>query len=707
MAGHSYGITSLNTGTKDFIGIDGEGINLANGEHKYVLFGVGDYQIESDDDLDWFAILPFVYVLHIDDIAFVGFYLSYDFDRWIRTIPENKAYRLLTTEGREARKSTSKNLHSKVLPVDMPYGWQINLLGKKMLECRHRECDCDIYYCKCPGKGPWIRLCDSGSFFQSSFLKAIDPDSWQEPIATHDEYELIKKGKENRADADHVTDEMRFYNRLENEILARLMRVLNAGFRLMGIVLSPGQWFGPGQAAQKWMKNEHITQNKELKEKVPQWFLESARMSYYGGWFEIMMHGIIPGDTYEYDINSAYPAIISTLPCLLHGTYQRGSGPYNGDAGSKGFVLVYAYISAVPDTKNHEISIIGTMPYRGRDGKIFRPTRTMGWYWKHEIDAAIRADLIKSYEVYEWVSYEPADCDNACPMAGISGLYDMRNEVGKDTPLGKGCKLAYNAMYGKFAQSIGHPLFANPIWASLITAGCRVMILDAIATHPKGKADVAMVATDAVFFLTPHPGLPISNKLGEWDYSIRHNLTQYKPGVYWDDKTRMAISEGRNASFKARGIASADFSHSISSVDDRFREWDNNPPNNIYGSGIVDDWPVVTFKTSFSMVSCLQALRRNKWYLAGFVHHELEMRQNSNPYDKRNGVWASRLEDGRIVWRSEPWTLPVDDCETKPYEKRFGMDDPWSLESLEQDGITPDGLPIDLIGDILEGNTNG
>src|SRR5256885_2771992 len=100
---------------------------------------------------------------------------------------------------------------------------------------------------------------------------------------------------------------------------------------------------GPGQAAQKWLKNKKITTANEIQETVPIWFLEAARASYFGGWFEIMMHGMVPGITYEYDINSAYPYIISSLPCLLHGEYKGGSGkpPENSR-----YVLVYASLSS-------------------------------------------------------------------------------------------------------------------------------------------------------------------------------------------------------------------------------------------------------------------------------------------------------------------------------------------------------------------------
>lgn len=700
IVGPSSGITDQKShhsvGTKGFICVDGEGINLPNGEHRYVLFGVGQDQIENEKGLGWNEILEFLYSKYRRGYAFVGFYLGYDFDRWLRTMPEKKVERLLTSEGRESRKSSSPNLHSRVLPVDMPFNWQINMLGKKMFEFRKRSCHCDIFYCKCSGKGPWMRICDSGSFFQSSFLKAIDPSKWTNPIVTDDEYELIKKGKENRADADHITEEMRFYNRLENEILTRLMNVLNSGFLEMGIVLAPGQWFGPGQAAQKWLKKEKVTTAKQINESVPIWFLEAARQSYFGGWFEIMMHGIIPGESHEYDINSAYPYIISSLPCLLHGSYKQGMGTYDNQGRGQRIVLVRARLSSY---QKGRFCGIGTMLHRDKSDRILRPTRTSGWFWLHEIEAAKRAKLIRYCHVFEWVSYEPCNCEP--PMRNVADLYDLRIRIGKDTPLGKGCRLAYNSMYGKFAQSVGNPVFANAIWASLITSECRTMILDAIATHPKGKWHVCMVATDAVFFATPHPGLPISKRLGEWDYTTRRNLTLFKPGVYWDDKARADIASNKIPIFKARGIRAADFAQYLSQIDDEFNVWKETPPNLSDDPGIVSGWPYVEFITGFAMTSCLQAIRRGKWYLAGHVEQTGKMKQNANPYDKRIGAWPDTLEDGRIIWRSEPWTFPANNCISKPYQKRFGMDDPWSLERLEFYGITPDGSVPELIREQL------
>jgi len=341
---------------------------------------------------------------------------------------------------------------------------------------------------------------------------------------------------------------------------------------------------------------------------------------------------------------------------------------------------------------------------------------TEGWFWWDELQAAQASKLIKRLDnagrqqVMRWVKYEPCDCPP--PMAGVQGLYQKRLDVGKTSPLGKAAKLVYNSKYGKFAQSVGDPIFGNPVYASRITSGCRTMILNAIATHPKGKANVAMVATDAVYFLDPHPALPLSERLGEWDHIVRHNLTLFKPGVYWDDKAREAIANGESPHFKARGFKASDFVANISRVDTEYRQWDISLPKP-NGFGIFPDgaWPKVDFTPSFTMVTALQALRRNNWESAGAVATDpMPLVQNSNPYMKRAGLLRENYQ-GRTIYRSEPhygmwmnsdigtldWTPSV------PYTKRFGMDDPWSDEYKEQQGVTPDGSIVDILAWVLMG----
>lgn len=715
----------------EFVGVDGEGM-MVDGIHKYVLFGVGSKQIENSEGLGWKEIFEFLYADYQEagktarNRAYVGFFLGYDFTQIFKTLPEDRARMLLTKEGRKKREfrdirygtlQGAKAFGMAPHPVEHD-GWQFDILGMKRLKIRPKMCTCEVATCKCKGKAPWMYVCDVGSFFQASFLKVIDPKGWAEgtEVVTDAEWDLIVSGKEKRSTA-VLDDEMRLYNRLENEILSRVMGTLRTGFEGIGINLSPSKWFGPGQAAQTWLKNEGVPGREEIAEVVPLRMFEAARMSYYGGWFEIMMHGIIPGESHEYDINSAYPSIIAGLPCLLHGTYSHGTGLPPKHPGA--LSLVYANLEAPNlrgSTSTQSVQHIGAMLHR-ENGAISRPMQTAGWYWLDELEAAQKAKLIKrldnrgKQQVQKWVQYVPCDCPP--PMANIAGLYQKRLEVGKTSPLGKAAKLVYNSGYGKFAQSEGlNPIFGNPIYASRITSGCRTQILNAISTHPIGKADVAMVATDAVYFLHPHPGLNISSALGDWDYALRTNLTLFKPGVYWDDKTRQRIADGENPNFKARGFKAGDFIDSLGRIDNEFRSWDQLPglqriPTGSDSSSLGIErksqinWPAVKFTPNFVLTSALQALMWNKWDLAGRVQDASTAKpvtQDADPWTKRHGL-RRETYNGRQIYRSMPHTFKSEPSE--PYDKRFGMDDPWSEESKAAMGETQEGRIMDILAWIL------
>jgi hypothetical protein len=662
------------------VGVDGEGIS--RNSHKYVLFGVGDRHIENPDGLSWQACYSFLYrefKRRGKGHAFVGFFLGYDFTQILKTLPENRARMLLTQEGKAKRKHRIKGKQPHpVLCED----WEFDILGYKRLRIRPHDCECAIATCKCQ-KQAWAYLCDVGGYWQTSFLNVINPKNWGDhPICTVEEYELIKAGKERRGGSE-LTEDDKVYMHLEIDILERAMGVLADGFEEIGIHLSPSQWFGPGQASSAWMKGR-IPKRDEWLENQPDWFLDAARMSYFGGWFETFCHGRIYSDVYEYDINSAYPAIIQSLPCLLHGEWTKGTGkPIGGP-----YTIVKARVQ-VPGFKNHTRSKrkqhIGAMMHRDRKGNIKRPAMTEGWYWWDELQASIATSCVddKNIRYDEWVNYEPCACKP--PFSEIADLYLKRLEVGKNSPLGKGAKLVYNSEYGKFAQSIGEPQFGNPIYASKITSGCRTQILRAIATHPDGQESVAMIATDAVFFMTPHPHLAISDKLGEWDQEVRKNLTIFKPGVYWDDTTRKMIRERKAPKFKARGINANQFAEQIWRVDFEFASWSD--------VGFTE-WPSTTYESGFSMISCLQALMRNDWTLAG-ENDPKDQYQSSDPFRKRGkvyhdekwGVWRTDIHYPEYDWAEEDWA----DVVSLPYEKRFGLEDPFSDEAREQYGISEDG----------------
>jgi hypothetical protein len=325
---------------------------------------------------------------------------------------------------------------------------------------------------------------------------------------------------------------------------------------------------------------------------------------------------------------------------------------------------------------------IGAMLHRREDHSIVRPSETAGWYWQHELDAAIRCDLIDSVVCDEQWAYTGCDCPS--PMRGIRGLYDERLRVGKNSPHGKGLKLVYNSVYGKFAQSVGDPKYGNALYASLVTAGCRVMILDAIASHPEGSNGVVMVATDGVYFTSRHPGLCLSSRIGDWDETPHSNLTLFKPGVYWDDNTRERIQDGGDPAFKARGVSAKAFAPVLADVDRHFDRWPDEFPGERDPCGPREGWyPSVTFQSGFSMVTCQQALQRGKWDTAGSVS-DVELTQDADPMTKRHSGY---YEDG-VYW-SRPFKNGGPRIESYAYDRRFGQPDP------EEYGITDDGTVKD------------
>ena len=58
-----------------------------------------------------------------------------------------------------------------------------------------------------------MHVCDAGPFFQTSLLQVLDPAKWPEGDrpCSPEEFKVLEKGKEHRADA-RLDDDMRMYN---------------------------------------------------------------------------------------------------------------------------------------------------------------------------------------------------------------------------------------------------------------------------------------------------------------------------------------------------------------------------------------------------------------------------------------------------------------------------------------------------------------
>ena len=106
-----------------------------------------------------------------------------------------------------------------------------------------------------------------------------------------------------------------------------------------------------------------------------------------------------------------------------------------------------------------------------------------------------------------------------------------------------------NSGYGKFAQRIGEPPFANPVWAGIITAMTRAKLNDAIRLA--GPRNVIMIATDAIYTIGGPIALDIGKGLGQWGVKSFPGLFVVQPGLYWPppSKTWKVKSRGLSAKF--------------------------------------------------------------------------------------------------------------------------------------------------------------
>jgi hypothetical protein len=196
-----------------------------------------------------------------------------------------------------------------------------------------------------------------------------------------------------------------------------------------------------------------------------------------------------------------------------------------------------------------------------------------------------------------------------------------------------------------------------------------------------------MIATDGIYFTSPHPGLTVSSQLGEWEEKPHAGLTLFKPGVYWDNEARARIAAGQAVAFKARGISARDFASEIGTVDEIFAGWEHGDTA----------WPRVEFRSRFSQYSVLQAVqwsqKRPGTYqrYAGVVTEGEKLVQSSDPRVKRRADTLYRDDTG--VWRTLPYrqNWPGMD-ESAPYQRHFGYNpDERDFNEL----MTPDG-PLNL-----------
>ena len=496
---------------RDFAGVDGEGGDI-NGKHEYLLLRAGSSEVDGQvletgqpltvyECLAFFADLP-------KDKEYVSFAFDYDVTMIIRKLPPSKIERLFNRDARAIKDKFGKYT-SRYWPVSVGNGaYEIDYLPHKEFRVRRK------------GK-PWTVISDVFTFFQSSFVNALTNFYLPEDPSAKQAIKRIAEGKEQRNEFTYVTEDERKYNNLECIMLERLMRL----FRdlCFSLDIKPKRWQGPGHLVSAVFKREGVPRKQfdDMQKRGFQEVWSNANAAYYGGRFESAAYGEINQTVWQYDINSAYASTYKHLPCLQHGEWERCDDVPD----SQGLPSDGIYFADVT-FRHREPARWYTLPVRSAKGTLLFPRIGRGWYWHPELNEAKKHADITVHRLYRFV--------RRCECRYFDWVYDLyaeRDRVGKKTGKGKVLKIVLATIYGKVTQSIGHPAYANPIWAGIVVSTCRAKLING-ALQVDGGQDVLMLATDGMFTTKPRD-LDIGSALGQWEETIHDNMFIVMSGVYF------------------------------------------------------------------------------------------------------------------------------------------------------------------------------
>lgn len=521
-----------------FAGVDGEGGDIETGRQEYLLLRAGTQVLETGKPLQPMECLRFIADLPPTH-TYVSYSFNYDVTMILRDLPMNRWVRVLERSKRVGTYGC--------YPVDIPYresakdiedgDVQVDYLPSKEFKVRIRR----------GGEwGKFVRIHDTFTFFQTSFLNTITTWLGDDPRYA-DVIKEIAENKARRADFGPMTDTERHYNAQECVMLARVMTLFAVKLDQAGIPALK-DWQGPGNIAAALFR-KHGLPRRPASGKTSvngaelligrEWpeVVAIANRAYYGGRFEPCMIGEIHSTVYQYDIRSAYAAMYRHLPCLVHGKWKRTDAP-------KLFNIGFAHIRF-----RHPKDInLGSFPVRLRNGTIQFPIQGEGVYTHYEIMAALTSDNITITDIEFLGGWEYVKRCECVWMHFAEDLYKARQRVAKDDPnLGRVFKLALASMYGKLAQSIGEPVYSNPVWASLITGYVRAQLLGT-ALRVNYGAGVIMLATDGIFTLDKIPDVDVGTDLGQWE------LTEHAQGMMVIQSGVYLIHGEDGDKIKSRGV---------------------------------------------------------------------------------------------------------------------------------------------------------
>lgn len=486
---------------KPFIAVNGQAVTGQDGKQIYVYIGLSTGQSKRNDNgLSTLDILTFLSrnLPESKDAIPVIFGGGYDFNFWMRSLSEEKLRALYSATFRDS-------------PITVG-AYEIRWEAGKSFTIKS-------------GGGKTVTINDVSSFFQTTFPEALD-EWFNGEYEGRGEILWAKTGRDNfnHDDLERIVSA----NDMELARLVDLCEILRVSLDRAN--MRPRRWKGPGNSVVTLFRRHKIKEH--MDKNVPAPVMSASRYAYAGGRIEMVKYGSVTDrNSYQYDINSAYPEAIAELPSLAGGSWQY----HEGNPGYYPFALYK--VSAHAKNAFHPTPMFT----RGALGSICYPLHAYNWVWSPEIKSieAWSKKLGGEYNIVEAWVFTPAT--DTKPFEWIKDIYSQRAELkaaGDSAQLA--IKTVMQSIYGKLGQQLGFleakgrraqeiPPYHQLEWAGFVTSFTRAKMF--IAALEKPDAIIAF-ETDALFMSEPLEKVTVGTKLGEWKLTEYTELTYVQSGIY-------------------------------------------------------------------------------------------------------------------------------------------------------------------------------
>lgn len=644
-----------------FDAVDGESFTDSDGHHYALLIascadtgwhGVWNSLQGNRKQLPtWVIFKALEQLSHAPNRIHVAFYFSYDVTKWVEDF---------------SNEAKTELFHGKRVNWTSPYGRQytVTYLPHKLFVLEYQNEHTD--------RRTSIKIYDVFGFFQASFVKTLKQWGFTKEIEFIEQMKA-QRGKFTPENAQVIIE----YSKMECDLLCQLMNKVRDALVSFGINMT--KFYGAGSIA------EAILDTYDMKKHIarPDWidntnFMLALLSSYFGGRFELFKQGIIK-ESHQYDINSAYPSAMATLPSFRDATVEY-STQYDAEAPYSIWHVTY-----ILPTKEYPI---GPLPFRTPNGNILFPLQNKFGVWVHQVELRAAMELYgyKYFKVNRGYIIRPLSEKRvykfipqlAKERLRLKAADDKRNIV---------LKLGLNSLYGKTAQGISTrgtlPPYQNFYIAGYITAYTRANLLRFSFNCGYRGSNVIQFATDGIFSTGLHSTQKdsSSSKLGEWEYTHIEKPTLYlKPGVYWVER-----EEGESARRKTRGFGKGEIK-----VFDVFKEWKlHGPRGNI----------VAEINRFIGIGTCI--VNRDWTFYGRFIPRRLDIKFGPGPtkwykYGHQDAYGRGEkgtVDSGPLYYLLEPYQRAVKE-ESWPYRPHT-IDD---LEDLDfYDDETRNNIKIELL----------